>query len=63
MKAAEIRELSTEDLKSRIVEESKALKALVLNHAVSPIEDPTVIRSTRRLVARLKTILTEKEHV
>jgi large subunit ribosomal protein L29 len=63
MKAAEIRELSTEDLKSRIVEESKALKALVLNHAVSPIEDPTIIRSTRRLVARLKTILTEKEQV
>ena len=63
MKAAEIRELSTEDLKFRIVEESKALKALVLNHAVSPIEDPTIIRSTRRLVARLKTILTEKEQV
>lgn len=63
MKAAEIRELSTEDLKSRIVEESKALKALVLNHAVSPIEDPTIIRSTRKLVARLKTILTEKEQV
>ena len=63
MKAAEIRELSTEDLKSRIVEESKALKALVLNHAVSLIEDPTVIKSTRRLVARLKTILKEKEQV
>ena len=63
MKAAEIRELSTEDLKFRIVKESKALKALVLNHAVSPIEDPTIIRSTRRLVARLKTILTEKEQV
>lgn len=61
MKAVEIRELSVEDLKSRIAEESKALNTLVLNHAVSPIENPMVIKSTRRLVARLKTVLTEKE--
>jgi len=61
MKAAEIRELSVEDLKSKIAEESKALNTLVLNHAVSPIENPTVIKTTRRLVARLKTVLNEKE--
>tara|TARA_B100000963_G_scaffold360394_1_gene391124 strand:+ start:1964 stop:2155 length:192 start_codon:yes stop_codon:yes gene_type:complete len=61
MKAAELRELSVEDLKLKIVEESKALNALVLNHSVSPIENPVVIKTTRRLVARLKTILNEKE--
>ena len=61
MKAAEIRELSVEDLKAKIVEESKALSTLVLNHAVSPIENPMVIKTTRRLVATLKTVLNEKE--
>ncbi|MAS51702.1 MAG: 50S ribosomal protein L29 [Flavobacteriales bacterium] len=61
MKAAELRELSVEDLKAKIVEESKALNTLVLNHAVSPIENPVVIKTTRKLVARLKTILNEKE--
>tara|TARA_B100000674_G_C37397528_1_gene714734 strand:- start:304 stop:495 length:192 start_codon:yes stop_codon:yes gene_type:complete len=61
MKAAELRELSTEDLKEKLAQESKALNSLVLNHAVSPIENPMVIKSTRRLVARLKTILKQKE--
>ena len=62
MKAAEIRELSVEDLKSKIAEETKALSTLNLNHAVSPIENPQVIKITRRLVARLKTVLNEKSH-
>ena len=61
MKAAELRELSVEDLKAKIAEESNALNKLVLNHAVSPIENPVVIKTTRRLVARLKTVLNEKE--
>jgi len=61
MKAAELRELSIEDLKAKIAEESNALNKLVLNHAVSPIENPVVIKTTRRLVARLKTVLNEKE--
>lgn len=61
MKAVEIRELSVEDLKTRIVKESKALGTLQLNHAVSPIENALIIKSTRRLVARLKTILNERE--
>ncbi|MBI35556.1 MAG: 50S ribosomal protein L29 [Flavobacteriales bacterium] len=61
MKAAELRELSVEDLKAKIDEESKALDTFVLNHAVSPIENPNVIKTKRRLVARLKTILNEKE--
>lgn len=61
MKAAEIRELSVEKLKAKIAEESKALNDLNLSHAVSPIENPLVIRNARRLVARLKTVLNQKE--
>ena len=61
MKAAEIRELTIENLKTKIAEETKALQSLQLSHAVSPVENPLVIKSTRRLVARLKTILNEKE--
>lgn len=61
MKAAELKELSVEDLKNKIAEEEKALGNLRLNHAVSPIENPLVIRNTRRLVARLKTVLNNKE--
>jgi large subunit ribosomal protein L29 len=63
MKAAELREMSVEDLKLKIAEELKSLNSLVLNHAVSPIENPTVIKINRRLIARLKTILNEKEQL
>ena len=48
MKATELKELSVEDLKAKLAEESKALKSLVLNHAVSPIDNPMVIRFNRR---------------
>jgi large subunit ribosomal protein L29 len=61
MKATELRELSLEDLKNKILDETKALNSLVLNHAVSPIENPMVIQANRRLVARLKTVLKQKE--
>ena len=63
MKATEKLELSVEDLKVKITEESKALDTLKLNHTVSPLENPQVIKTTRRLVARLKTVLTQKEQV
>ena len=63
MEAKDIIELSVEDLKVEIAKESKALNTLKLNHAVSPLENPQVIKSTRRLVARLKTVLTQKEQV
>jgi large subunit ribosomal protein L29 len=62
MKAAEIRKLSVEELQTTIVKEVKALGALQLNHAVSPIENALVIKTTRRLVARLKTVLNEKKN-
>ena len=62
MKAAEIRELSVEELQTTIAKEVKALGALQLNHAVSPIENALVIKTTRRLVARLKTVLNEKKN-
>jgi large subunit ribosomal protein L29 len=61
MKATELKELSVKDLEAKLAEESKSLKSLVLNHAVSPIDNPMVIRFNRRLVARLKTVLKQKE--
>ncbi len=61
MKNTEIRALSTQQLEQTIVEENTRLLKLKFAHAVSPIENPMRIRSTRRLVARLKTELTAKQ--
>lgn len=60
MKASEIREMTVVDLEERIDAETARLRALKLEHAVSPIENPTTINKARKDIARMKTILTEK---
>ncbi len=60
MKNSEIKALSVEQLQQTLVEEQDRLLKLKFAHAVSPIENPMRIRSTRRLIARLKTELSAK---
>lgn len=48
------------DLEERIEAETARLRALKLEHAVSPVENPTTINKARKDIARMKTILTEK---
>ena len=61
MKAKEIRDLSQKEIEARLKEEQDLLLRLRLNHAVSAIESPSEIRESRRTIARLKTILKERE--
>jgi large subunit ribosomal protein L29 len=61
MKASVIKEMTTEEISARVVAESSGLDKLKMNHAVSPLESPLVIRSTRRTVARLKTELNKRQ--
>lgn len=62
MKPEEIRNLSNEEIQKRVEEEQEQLEQLRFQHAVAPLENPTVLRTKRRLIARLKTILNEKRH-
>ena len=57
MKATEIKELSTQELQERIDDYRNVLTRMRLNHAVSPLENPNTIGSTKRDIARLKTEL------
>ena len=61
MKASVIKEMTTEEISARVVAESSSLDKLKMNHAVSPLESPLVIRSARRTVARLKTELNKRQ--
>lgn len=61
MKAAEIRELSTKDLIERIETEKASLNRMKLNHAISPIENSSLIRTARKDIARMHTVLREKQ--
>ena len=61
MKVTEVREMSIADLRDRIEIEKNNLDTMKLNHAISPLEDPSKIRKTRQDIARMITILAEKE--
>ena len=61
MKIAEIRELSTEDLMEHLRTEQKNYTEMKLNHAVSPLENPSQIKAARRNIARMKTVLRQRE--
>jgi large subunit ribosomal protein L29 len=60
MENKEISNLSINDLKAKIKEEKALLNKLIINHAVSPIENPMKVRTSRKLIARLSTELTKK---
>lgn len=60
MKASEIRELSVKELEERIETFETELLKLKINHAISPLDNPLKIKDTRKTIARMKTILTER---
>ena len=61
MKIAEIREMSTNDLLERVQAEIANYQQLVLNHSISPLDNPSQIRQLRRTIARMKTELRQRE--
>ena len=57
----ELRTLSDEELNSRITEAKKELFDLRLKQSTGSLEKPSKIRELRKNVARMKTILKERE--
>ncbi len=61
MKQDELRQLSLDELKKRLVDEEENLGNLRFQLATSQLESPIKVRTVRRDIARLKTIIREKE--
>lgn len=61
MKNAEIRELSTKELQERIAVEVIAYDKMRINHSITPLDNPSQIRKQRKLIARMKTELRQRE--
>jgi large subunit ribosomal protein L29 len=61
MKPKEFRELSIDQLKQHLISKEEELFNLKIQLATKQLENPMKIREARRNVARLKTILREKE--
>ena len=62
MKASEIRSLSVDELQSKLVDLKKDLFMLRLQHATNHLDNPTKISAVRRDIARVKTVLSEKQN-
>ena len=62
MKASEIRSMSVEELDKKLVELKKDLFMLRMQHATNHLDNPTKIAATRRDIARVKTVLREKQN-
>ena len=61
MKAAEIRELSIEEIRSKLSDTREELMNLRFQQVMGQLTDTSRLRHVRRDVARLQTILIERE--
>ena len=62
MKLQEIKEKSIAELKELILNSKKELFSLRMKHnKMNQLENPAQIKQTKRLIARLKTVLRQKE--
>lgn len=61
MKKEEIKEMTTADLKERLAEMEKDYLQMKANHSVSPLDNPAKITADRKMIARVKTELRQRE--
>lgn len=63
MKAHELRKKSIAELEARLEDEKQALQDMRFNRAIAgQLENPARVSMTRKEIARIHTIITEKEH-
>jgi large subunit ribosomal protein L29 len=61
MKASQWRELSREDLLARLAETERELFNLRVRRSAGQLEQPLRLRTLRREIARIQTILNERK--
>ena len=61
MKLSEMREKSVDELQNAIVDWKKQLLEARIQHATNKLENTSTISKTKRLIAKAKTVITEKE--
>jgi len=61
MKASEIREMTVEELQTKLTELKEELFNLRFRHATGQLENPVSLRNCRREIARVQTIIRQKE--
>ena len=61
MKAKQVHEMTDEELMTKLAELKEELFNLRFRHAVGQLENPNVITTVKKDIARVKTIIRERE--
>jgi large subunit ribosomal protein L29 len=61
MNVKEIRDLSNEELEKQVVTLKEELYGLRFQQATGSLENPARIRDIKKTIARIKTVLTERQ--
>ena len=61
MKATELRNMTTEELEAKVAELKKDLFFLRMQHATNQLDNPVKIATVKKDIARIKTIIREKQ--
>lgn len=62
MKASDYRNMTIEDLNAQVNEMKAELAKMSFNHTVAGTENPMVLRSKRREIARIYTVINEMKN-
>ncbi len=61
MKIDTIREMTTDELNSELVKQKNELFNLRFQHVTGQLENPVKMREVKKDIARIKTVIREKE--
>ena len=61
MKISEVRELTDKELYERLESERAQLTQMRLNHAITPLDNPSQLKGARKTIARLLTEARQRE--
>ncbi len=60
MKMSEMRSMSTDDLKKKLVEFKDEISTLSFQHKIRPLENTSTLKQLRKNIARINTLFNEK---
>lgn len=61
MKITELKGLNNEELQEKLLAEKAKLTRMKLDHAISPLENPSQIKALRKDIARIETEMRLRE--
>ena len=61
MKAREIHDMTNDELATKLVSLKEELFNLRFQHATGQLENPNVLRTVKKDIARVKTVIRERE--